>query len=173
MGIAPAVAAASLATFSGIGRRFELKGEARGITVVDDYAHHPTEIAVNLRAARERYPGRPLWAVFQPHTYSRTRLLLREFAEALAGADRVVLLDVYAARERDTLGVSADDIAALLPRAPLRAATPDEATAVLLDRCQHGELAPGAVVLTLGAGDVWKVGEDLLRRAREHLTSPA
>jgi UDP-N-acetylmuramate--alanine ligase len=162
VGIEPAVAAASLATFSGIGRRFELKGEARGITVVDDYAHHPTEIAVNLRAARERYPGRPLWVVFQPHTYSRTRLLLREFAEALAGADRVVLLDVYAARERDTLGVSADDIAALLPRAPLRAATPDAATAALLDRYHHGELAPGAVVLTLGAGDVWRVGEGLL-----------
>jgi UDP-N-acetylmuramate--alanine ligase len=170
VGIAPEVAAASLATFRGTGRRFELKGEAGGVTVVDDYAHHPTEIAVNLRAARERYPGRPVWAVFQPHTYSRTKLLLREFAEALAPADRVVLLDIYAARERDTLGISADDLAALLPERPLRAASPDEAAALLLARHRAGELAAGAVVLTLGAGDVWRAGEGLLaglRRADE------
>ncbi len=169
VGIAPAVAAASLAGFGGTGRRFELKGEAAGITIIDDYAHHPTEVTVNLRAARERYPGRPLWAVFQPHTYSRTKLLLREFAEALAGADRVVLLDIYAARERDTLGVGADDIAALMPApgAVLRAVTPAEATALLLDRHRAGDLAAGAVVLTFGAGDVWQVGEGVLAGLRE------
>ena len=166
VGIVPEVAAASLASFSGIGRRFELKGERDGITVIDDYAHHPTEVAVNLRTAREHFPGRPLWAVFQPHTYSRTKLLLREFAAALTLADHVVLLDIYAARERDTLGVSADDIAALIPpeAAPptLRAASPREAAALLLDRRRAGELAPGAIVLTLGAGDVWLAGEGLL-----------
>lgn len=166
VGIAPELAAASLAGFSGIGRRFELKGERDGITVIDDYAHHPTEVAVTLRAARERFPGRPLWAVFQPHTYSRTKLLLREFAEALTLADQVVLLPIYAARERDTLGVSADDIAALIPpeAAPptLRAASPGAAAALLLDRRRAGELAPGAIVLTLGAGDVWLAGEGLL-----------
>ncbi|MDP9373079.1 MAG: UDP-N-acetylmuramate--L-alanine ligase [Chloroflexota bacterium] len=169
VGIDPGVAAASLAEFRGIGRRFELKGEAAGITVVDDYAHHPTEIAVGVRAARERFPGRPLWVVFQPHTYSRTRLLLREFAEALAPADRVVLLDIYAARERDTLGVSADDIAALLPpgNPPLRAASPAAAVATLLDRYRAGDLSPGAVVLTMGAGDVWLTGEGLLHELRD------
>ncbi|MGN6359558.1 MAG: UDP-N-acetylmuramate--L-alanine ligase [Thermomicrobiales bacterium] len=169
VGIAPAVAAVSLAGFSGTGRRFERKGEARGITVVDDYAHHPTEIAVNLRAAREHFSGRPVWAVFQPHTYSRTQLLLREFAEALALADRVVLLDIYAARERDTLGVSADDLAALLPDPArvLRAQGPAEATALLLDRWRAGDLPAGAVVLTLGAGDVTKIGDALLEGLRE------
>jgi UDP-N-acetylmuramate--alanine ligase len=122
---------------------------------------------VNLGAARERFPGRPLWAVFQPHTYSRTKLLLREFAAALSAADRVVLLDIYAARERDTLGVSADDLAALLPAPPLRAATPAAAAALLLDRHRAGDLAAGAVVLTLGAGDVWRAGEGLLHGLRE------
>ena len=169
VGIDPEVATRALAEFRGIGRRFELKGEAGGVTVVDDYAHHPTEIAVGVRAARERFPGRPLWIVFQPHTYSRTRLLLREFAEALAGADRVVLLDIYAARERDTLGVGADDIARLMPpgNPPLRAASPAAATALLLDRYRAGDLAPGAVVLTMGAGDVWLTGEGLLAALAE------
>ncbi|HET8630187.1 MAG TPA: UDP-N-acetylmuramate--L-alanine ligase [Thermomicrobiales bacterium] len=167
VGIAPMAAATALATFRGTGRRFEFKGEAAGVAVVDDYAHHPTEVAVNLNAARERFAGRPLWAVFQPHTYSRTKLLLREFAAALSAADRVVLLDIYAARERDTLGVSADDLAALLPAPPLRATTPAEAAALLLDRHRAGELAAGAVVLTLGAGDVWRAGEGLLHGLRE------
>ncbi len=169
VGIAPDVAAASLAGFSGTGRRFELKGEARGITVIDDYAHHPTEVAVNLRAARERYPGRPIWAVFQPHTYSRTKLLLHEFADALADADRVVLLDIYAARETDTLGVNANDILALLPArgVPLRAARPADAAAILLAEHRAGRLGAGAVVLTLGAGDVTEIGTMVLDGLRD------
>jgi UDP-N-acetylmuramate--alanine ligase len=164
VGIEPTVAAASLAGFGGTGRRFELKGEVRGITVIDDYAHHPTEVAVNVRAARERFPGRPLWVVFQPHTYSRTKLLLHEFAEALALADRLVLLDIYAARERDTLGVSSDDLLPLLPapEAVLRPARPDDAVAVLLAEQRAGRLAAGAVVLTFGAGDVTEVGPRFL-----------
>ena len=100
---------------------------------------------------------------------------LREFVESLAPADRVVLLDVYAARERDTLGIGADDLAALMPARPLRAGTPDEAATLLLARHRAGELAPGAVVLTLGAGDVWRAGEGLLdglRRADEAAQSP-
>ncbi len=169
VGIAPEVAAASLSGFTGTGRRFELKGEAHGITFIDDYAHHPTEVAVNLRAAHERYPGQPLWAVFQPHTYSRTKLLLREFAESLADADRVVLLDIYAARETDTLGVSADDILALLPAraTPLRAPRPTDAAAVLLAEYRAGRLSAGAVVLTLGAGDVTEIGTMVLDALRD------
>ncbi len=164
VGVAPPVAAGSLGGFSGTGRRFELKGEARGITVIDDYAHHPTEVAVNLRAARERFPGRPIWAVFQPHTYSRTKLLLREFADALADADRILLLDIYAARETDTLGVSADDLLALLPQRgePLRAARPVDAAATLLAEWEAGRLSAGAIVLTLGAGDVTEIGTMVL-----------
>ena len=169
VGVAPEIAAASLGGFSGTGRRFELKGEAYGITFVDDYAHHPTEVAVNLRAAHERYPGRPLWAVFQPHTYSRTKLLLREFAESLAEADRIVLLDIYAAREIDTLGASADDILALLPAraTPLRAARPADAAATLLAEYRAGRLGAGAVVLTLGAGDVTEIGTMVLDALRD------
>jgi len=164
VGIAPEVAAGSLGTFHGTGRRFELKGEAGGITVVDDYAHHPTEIAVNLRAVRERYPDRPIWAVFQPHTYSRTQLLLHDFAAALGAADRIVLLDIYAARETDTLGVSADAILPLLPdpTRALRAGRPADAVALLLRERAAGRLAPGAVVLTLGAGDVTEIGAMVL-----------
>ncbi len=164
VGIAPEVAAGSLGGFHGTGRRFELKGEAGGITVVDDYAHHPTEIAVNLRAVRERYPDRPIWAVFQPHTYSRTRLLLHDFAAALGAADRIVLLDIYAAREIDTLGVSADAILPLLPdpTRALRAGRPADAAALLLRERAAGRLAPGAVILTLGAGDVTEIGAMVL-----------
>lgn len=164
VGIAPAVAAGSLGDFHGTGRRFELKGEADGITVVDDYAHHPTAIAANLRAVRERYPDRPIWAVFQPHTYSRTRLLLHEFAASLALADRIVLLDIYAARETDTLGVSADAILPLLPdpTRALRAGRPADAAALLLRERAAGRLAPGAVILTLGAGDVTEIGAMVL-----------
>ena len=164
VGIAPEVAAASLGTFHGTGRRFELKGEAGGITIVDDYAHHPTAITANLRAARERYPDRPIWAVFQPHTYSRTQLLLRDFAAALGTADRIVLLDIYAARETDTLGVSADAILPLLPdpTRALRAGRPADAAALLLRERTAGRLAPGTIVLTLGAGDVTEIGAMVL-----------
>ena len=160
VGIAPTVAAASLAGFGGTGRRFEFKGEVRGITVIDDYGHHPTEVAVNVRAARDRFPGRELWVIFQPHTYSRTKLLLREFAEALALVDRLVLLDIYASRESDTLGMSSDDLLPLLPtlETVLRPARPDDAVAALLAEHRAGRLATGAVVMTFGAGDVTEVG---------------
>jgi UDP-N-acetylmuramate--alanine ligase len=164
VGIEPTVAAASLAGFGGTGRRFEFKGEARGITVIDDYAHHPTEVAVNLRTARERFPGRPIWTVFQPHTYSRTKLLLHEFAESLSLTDHLVLLDIYASRERDTLGMSSDDLLPLLsaPGEVLRPPRPDDAVAALLAEHHAGRLVAGAVVVTFGAGDVTEVGPRFL-----------
>lgn len=162
VGIDPDIAIESLNGFSGIERRFEVKGEVGGIIVVDDYAHHPTEVSATIHAARERYWGRPVWAVFQPHTFSRTKLLSREFAEALDAADRVVLLDVYAAREPDNGAVSADDIGRQLVRPPSRAGGPDDAADVLLRAMRDGDLAPGALVLLLGAGDVWRVGARLL-----------
>jgi UDP-N-acetylmuramate--alanine ligase len=121
-------------------------------------------VAVNVRAAHDRFPGRPLWVVFQPHTYSRTKLLLREFAEALALADRLVLLDIYASRERDTLGMSSDDLLPLLPEsgAVLRPARPDDAVVALLAEHRAGRLRAGAVVMTFGAGDVTEVGPRFL-----------
>jgi UDP-N-acetylmuramate-alanine ligase len=91
--------AESLGRFTGVGRRFDVLGEAAGVIVVDDYAHHPTEIRTTIAAARSRYPDRSLWVVWQPHTYSRVALLCRAFAGSFSGADHVIVTDVYAARE--------------------------------------------------------------------------
>jgi len=154
--VEPKRAASALETFAGVGRRFERKGAAAGVEVIDDYAHHPTEIAATLKAARDRFPGRRLWALFQPHTFSRLKALLPDFAAAFADADEVVILDVYAARETDDLGVSATDLRALIPGC--RAAEdPAAAAHVIADLA-----APGDVVLTLGAGTVTETGPMLL-----------
>ena len=144
--------------FRGTKRRFEHKGTAGGVIVVDDYAHHPTEIRATLAAARGRYPDSEIWAVFQPHTYSRTRALLHEFAESFGHADHVIVVDIYAAREYDDLGVSAADIVARTahPEAHHIAGL-DEAVGYLLQR-----LKPGDVLITLGAGDGYLVGERVL-----------
>ncbi len=153
--------AAGLLDFTGTDRRFQKKGEFSGITVVDDYAHHPTEIRATLRAAAN-YPKNTLWCVFQPHTYSRTKALLDDFAEALSLADKVVLADIYAARESDNLGISSDTL-----REKIAAKGKDvwyfptfgEIEEFLLKNC-----APGDIILTMGAGDIVKVGEDLLKK---------
>ncbi|MDQ3779360.1 MAG: UDP-N-acetylmuramate--L-alanine ligase, partial [Chloroflexota bacterium] len=147
-----------LATFTGVGRRFEIKGEQGDVLVVDDYAHHPTEVAATLRAARARYPERRIWAIFQPHTFSRLKSLLPEFGGAFGQADRVMLLDVYAAREKDDLGVNADDLARLLGRETKRAANPSAAADRLATMVSAGDL-----VITLGAGDVTATGPALLK----------
>jgi len=152
------VAAKALAEFTGAERRFEQKGESCDIIVVDDYAHHPTEIRATLAAARQRYPGRAIWAVFQPHTYSRTKALLDGFAASFADADHVIITDIYPAREHDTLGVCAAHIVE-------RMAHPDarhigglrEVAEFLLHRLQ-----PGDVLITLGAGDGYRIGEWVL-----------
>ncbi|HET7037082.1 MAG TPA: UDP-N-acetylmuramate--L-alanine ligase [Thermomicrobiaceae bacterium] len=155
LGIAPARLAPGLEEFSGVGRRFERRGEANGVTVIDDYAHHPTEIRVNITAARERYPAARVVALFQPHTFSRTRLLLDEFAQALSLADEVVLAPIYAAREQDDLGVSSADIAARIngPCVAL-AESVEEAGRLSAERAR-----PGDVLLVLGAGDIPRAGE--------------
>ena len=95
--------------FTGTNRRFEKKGELGGVTIIDDYAHHPQEISASLATALN-YPHQKLWVVFQPHTYTRTRAFLDEFAEALSMADEVILADIYAARETDNLGISSERI---------------------------------------------------------------
>jgi UDP-N-acetylmuramate--alanine ligase len=151
-------AAATLAGFAGVGRRFEVKGEVRGILVIDDYAHHPTEIRATLAAARTRYPGRPIWAVFQPHTYSRTRALLDGFAAAFGDADHVIVVDIFPARETDDGSVNSRDIVARMKHPDARYVGPlDEAVGYLA-----GRLRPGAVLITLGAGDGYRVGELIL-----------
>jgi UDP-N-acetylmuramate--alanine ligase len=159
LGVSEAAICAGLAGFTGTERRFEKKGEICGITIIDDYAHHPQEITATLKAAKN-YPHKKLWCVFQPHTYTRTKALLDEFAEALSAADEVVLADIYAARETDTLGVSSADIAERIEKLGTTAhyfPTFDDIETFLLENCSTGDL-----LITMGAGDIVKVGERLL-----------
>ncbi|MGH7613032.1 MAG: UDP-N-acetylmuramate--L-alanine ligase [Gemmatimonadales bacterium] len=153
-------ATAALADFGGAARRFERVGEAGDVTVIDDYAHHPSEVRATLAAARQAFPGRRLVAVFQPHLYSRTALHGAALGRELAAADVVVVAPIYAAREQPLPGVTADLVAAGAREA---GAQPEvvEARAALSD-CVAQIVAPGDVVLTLGAGDVTRVGPELL-----------
>lgn len=149
----------ALKDFSGTERRFEIKGNIGGIKIIDDYAHHPSEIASTLKAM-EKYPHNKLWCIFQPHTYTRTKAFLHEFAAALKAADTVILADIYAARETDTLGVSSKDIAELINAAggnALYFSYFDDIENYLLQHASDGD-----VILTMGAGDVYKIGEHLL-----------
>ena len=150
-----------LLSYAGTHRRFEKKGELNGITIIDDYAHHPQEIAATLETAKN-YPHKELWCVFQPHTYSRTKSLFDEFAEALSKADHVILADIYAARETDDLGISskmlADKIASFGADAYFLPSF-EEIEKFILEKCMHGDL-----LITMGAGDIVKVGENLLSR---------
>ncbi len=149
-----------LLTFSGTQRRFQLKGHVNGITVVDDYAHHPDEINAALESAKH-FPHENIWCVFQPHTYSRTKLLLPEFAAALSHADKVVLADIYAARETDNLGVSSKTLLDELKKSGTECyyfSSFEEIEKFLLKNCINGDL-----LITMGAGDVYKIGEDLLK----------
>lgn len=152
----------ALADFGGVGRRFQVLGEVGGVAVIDDYAHHPTEIEATLAAARQRYGDRRLWAIWQPHTFSRTRMLLPRFATSFADADRVVALDIYRSRETDTLGIHTADVASGIQHPDVQyIGRKEEAVDYLFDR-----IRPGDVVLTLGAGDSNQVGERLLEKLR-------
>ncbi len=155
----------ALANFGGVGRRFQVQGEVGQVTVIDDYAHHPTEIRTTLAAARQRYPGRRIWAVWQPHTFSRTKLYLQEFAASFDQADRVVALDIYRSRETETLGIdTAVVLNAMQHAAAVHIPSREEAATYILDR-----VLPGDVILTLGAGDGHMVGEWVLQGLRQRL----
>ena len=148
-----------LLSFTGTDRRFQYKGQVNGFTIIDDYAQHPTEIRATLNAARH-YPHREIWCVFQPHTYTRTKTFLTEFAQALSLADHVVLADIYAARETDTLGVSSQVLAEELKRLGADVhyfPSFEEIEKFLLKKCLHGDLC-----ITMGAGNVINIGENLL-----------
>lgn len=150
---------AGLRKFTGTDRRFEKKGDIGGVTIIDDYAHHPQEIAATLSAAKN-YPHKRLWCVFQPHTYTRTKAFMNEFAEALSAADEVILADIYAARETDNLGVSSKDIAVKIQQLGTKVhyiPSFDEIETFILENCMNGDL-----LITMGAGDIVKVGEKLL-----------
>ncbi len=153
------ITAKALHNFSGTDRRFEYKGTIGGVTIIDDYAHHPTEITATLKAAAN-YPHKTLWCVFQPHTYTRTKAFLKEFAKALTLADKVVLADIYAARETDHLGISSETLQRELEALGQECyyfPTFDEIENFLLENCINGDL-----LITMGAGDVLKIGENIL-----------
>lgn len=153
------IAADALHIFHGTDRRFEYKGTVKGITIIDDYAHHPTEITATLTAAI-KYPHKTLWCIFQPHTYTRTRAFMKDFARALALSDRIILTDIYAARETDTLGISSEtlqkEIVALGKDCQFFPYFEDIENFVLKN-CHEGD-----VLITMGAGDVVNIGENLL-----------
>ncbi len=149
----------ALLSFHNSKRRFEHKGEIGGVTIIDDYAHHPTEVTATLQSAKN-YPHETLWCVFQPHTYTRTRQHLKEFAAALSLADKVVLADIYAAREKDPGDISSKDLARELEKLGKEVHhfhSFDDIENFLLENCINGDL-----LITMGAGDIVSVGENLL-----------
>ena len=155
-GIPGSAVSAGLESFHGAGRRMEFKGNYHGAEVYDDYAHHPDEVAATLSAVRSAMPGRRVVLAFQPHTYTRTHALLPDFVRELKKADVLVLAEIYAARERNTIGISSADLAEKIPGA-LFCETLPEVTRKLAEIIQ-----PGDLVLTMGAGDIFRAGEALL-----------
>ncbi len=149
----------ALYTFANSKRRFEYKGKIGNVTIIDDYAHHPTEVTATLSAAKN-YPHNSIWCVFQPHTYSRTKQHLKDFAVALSLADHIVLADIYASREKDPGDISSKDLARELQQLGKDVhhfPSFDEIENFLLQNCMNGDL-----LITMGAGDIVSVGEKLL-----------
>jgi UDP-N-acetylmuramate--alanine ligase len=162
LGLDLAGAAQALSEFQGTGRRFEVLGEAEGITVIDDYAHHPTELRATLSAARLRYPLQRIWAVWQPHTYSRTQALFNEFAQAFKDADEVLVTDIYASRE-PVQDFSSKQVVEAMDHPSAHFSGGLEQTGKLL----ISQLRPGDVLLVFSAGDATQVSADVLAHFKE------
>ncbi|MEP7135699.1 MAG: UDP-N-acetylmuramate--L-alanine ligase [Chloroflexota bacterium] len=162
LGLSKEKAAQALGKFTGTGRRFQLRGEANGITIIDDYAHHPTEITATLAGARARYPERRIWAVWQPHTYSRTQTLFLEFARAFKDADEVIVTEVYAAREPKQDFTSAEVVSAMPHRSARYIETLSEVTSHLLRNLKSGD-----VVIVMSAGDADQISTELVKAFEE------
>ena len=152
-------AADALGEFTGTGRRFEVRGEVKGVTVIDDYAHHPTEIRATLAGAKARYPGRRIWAVWQPHTYSRTQTLFVEFSRAFADADEVLVTEIYASREAKQDFSSAEVVGAMPHSSARYTGSLEDTTKYLLKHLRSGD-----VLLVLSAGDADQISTDVLER---------
>lgn len=163
-GAKPDQLAAGLEDFGGAGRRFEVLGQVGGVTIADDYAHHPAELSVTLQTAKTLGYNK-VWAVFQPFTYSRTKLLLQEHADALAIADRVVMSEIMGAREHNTYNIYTKDLAALIPGSVWFEGFEEIANYVM----KHAE--PGDLVITLGCGDVYKCAKMMLKNSLPATTS--
>ena len=156
MGIPGEAVSNGLQSFHGAGRRMEFKGKFHGADVYDDYAHHPDEVAATIAAVRDAMPGRRLVLAFQPHTYSRTSALFDDFVRELGKSDVLVLAEIYAARERNTIGISSAHLAEKIPGTVFCETLP-EVTAYLQSNVRKGD-----VVITMGAGDIFRAGEALL-----------
>ncbi|MCR5237499.1 MAG: UDP-N-acetylmuramate--L-alanine ligase [Lachnospiraceae bacterium] len=159
LGISYDIIKNSLRSFTGTDRRFEIKGKINGCTIIDDYAHHPTEIRATLNAAK-KYPHRELWVVFQSHTYTRTRALLDDFADALSIADHVICAEIYPARETDTLGMSGEVVKRRVEEKGTDCyyfPTFEE-----IEKFIKETVADNDLLITMGAGDVVKIGDELL-----------
>ena len=156
LGIDGTVAAESLRSFRGADRRMQYKGVFNGAKIYDDYAHHPGELAATIEAVRATAPER-LVVAFQPHTYTRTKALFQDFVTELRKADVVILAEIYAARERNTIGISSRDLQAQIPGAVYCETLPE-----VTDRLKQ-IARPGDVILTIGAGDIYRAGEALLK----------
>jgi UDP-N-acetylmuramate--alanine ligase len=152
-------AADALSEFTGTGRRFEVRGEVKGVTVIDDYAHHPTEIRATLAGAKARYPGRRIWAVWQPHTYSRTQTLFFEFSRAFTDADEVLVTEVYASREALQDFSSAEVVSAMPHPSARYSGLLEDTTEYLLKHLRSGD-----VLLVLSAGDADQISAEVLKR---------
>ena len=162
LGLAREKAAKALGKFTGTSRRFELRGEANGVSVFDDYAHHPTEIKATLAGARARYPERRIWAVWQPHTYSRTQALHLEFSRAFKDADEVIVTEVYAAREPKQGFTSAEIVSGMPHRSARFIAALPKVTEHLMKNLQSGD-----VLIVLSAGDADQICTDVLKALKE------
>ncbi|MBI5943195.1 MAG: UDP-N-acetylmuramate--L-alanine ligase [Chloroflexi bacterium] len=159
LGLSLQKAADALSEFTGTGRRFEVRGERKGVTVIDDYAHHPTEIRATLAGAKARYPGRRIWAVWQPHTYSRTQILFFEFSRAFGDANEVLVTEIYRSREAKQDFSSAEVVSAM-PHASARfSGSLEDTTRHLLKNLRTGD-----VLLVLSAGDANQISTEVLKR---------
>jgi UDP-N-acetylmuramate--alanine ligase len=162
LGLSRERAAKALSAFTGTGRRFQLRGEVNGISIFDDYAHHPTEIKATLAGARARYPERRIWAVWQPHTYSRTQTLFLDFANAFKDADEVIVTEVYASREPKQDFTSAEVVSAMPHLSSRYIETLNEVTTYLLEN-----LKPGDVLIVCSAGDADQVSANVVKGLKE------
>jgi len=164
IGVEPEAILSVLDRFTGVDRRLMLKGQVNGVTVLDDYAHHPTEIRASLKAIREKYHPRRLWCVYQAHQYSRTRCFLDAFAASFAQADKAIIPEIYFVRDSE---VSRREVNAKILADRIRAEGADAEYIGTFDAvCDYleKELGPGDLLVTMGAGDVWKVADEYIRR---------
>lgn len=164
------VVSKALGKFGGIHRRFEFKGEEKGVRVYDDYGHHPSEIAATLKAARECFADNRIVVLFQPHRYTRTRDLMDDFAVSFTDADKIFLLDIYPAGEKPIEGITAEALLKKIEKASAGAIHYEAVRKEMVDTVV-GELRHGDVLLTLGAGDVYKMGDEILKGLRSSLIS--